>query len=105
MIIRVRHSGGTARVTIGEEKTLSDLCVLVEDSLVGEERVESRLSRDPGGRDRLAQQDATLLSLGLSHGSMIHLQPVEIREEEQRVVPRHDIEEDPEMAEAIAIVR
>lgn len=108
MIIRVRHAGGTARVTVGDEKSLRELCSLVE-KILGVESVSSRLSRDPGGQDRLGPPEASLQSLGFSHGAMIHLQAAaEPTQEDDQHIPEenHDVqEEDPEMAEAIAIVR
>ena len=131
--IRVRHPGGTWRIEVTKEETLGDLSAKVcRDHLKSGEAlaIARRLSRDAPGREMLDFQklETPLTLLGLEHGSMIHLQ--EEPEEEKVVAPapppkREEkaqpplsssflqesdfsgvgMEDDPEMAAALAIAR
>lgn len=134
MLIRVRHPGGTTRIKVDDAATLAQLCQGISQTLgIGDdlEITMLRLSHDPSGRLLLSTTAAaTLSSLGLEHGSMIHLQPkrkedmedekdVELPPEATISKPHVEapattssacdtskfLEDDPEMAEAIAIVR
>ena len=75
MIIRVRHSAGTWRVQgVDESSTIAELKAKIEAEH-GVAAPTQQLSRDPGGADPVGEADATasLASLGIKHGDMLHL--------------------------------
>ncbi|KAJ8601661.1 hypothetical protein CTAYLR_007452 [Chrysophaeum taylorii] len=104
MLIRVRHEGGTVRVAVDDKASLAELFAAAGEKL-GLADVSERLSLDPAGRQPLRGTGNTALdTLGLEHGAMVHLQP-EPEPEPEPEEPPAVFDEDPDMAEAIAIAR
>mmetsp|Transcript_25094 Transcript_25094/g.77446 ORF Transcript_25094/g.77446 Transcript_25094/m.77446 type:complete len:348 (+) Transcript_25094:84-1127(+) len=106
MLIRVRHPGGTWRVEVEKHETLRGFGEKLCATHVPESeplRVTARLSRDAPGRDMLvAKPDASLASLGLEHGSMVHLQAERVDDETPVVEDETKEKEDKTKEKAVA---
>eukprot|EP00633_Aureoumbra_lagunensis_P005274 CAMPEP_0197319298 /NCGR_PEP_ID=MMETSP0891-20130614/54179_1 /TAXON_ID=44058 ORGANISM="Aureoumbra lagunensis, Strain CCMP1510" /NCGR_SAMPLE_ID=MMETSP0891 /ASSEMBLY_ACC=CAM_ASM_000534 /LENGTH=364 /DNA_ID=CAMNT_0042810159 /DNA_START=21 /DNA_END=1115 /DNA_ORIENTATION=+ len=90
LIIRVRHSGGTFRVSLEEDATLGLLREKVKEKIGN----DVALSLDPAGSQPLEPTSELITMLGLEHGTMVHVQPV-VKEEEVSVNTRISIPTSP----------
>ncbi|KAJ1456669.1 hypothetical protein M885DRAFT_616036 [Pelagophyceae sp. CCMP2097] len=74
VVLRVRHSGGTTRLTLEDAATLADVSAALREARVADAAAEFSMSLDPAGREPMEGDPATAISaLGLKHGSMIYL--------------------------------